>query len=183
RKLGVDHFLFGDVHWAGTGEDSNKVRINVELVRARDSRQLWSKTYNVAIDDIIDVQTDIARHVFEKMKVKPLPNEQEKLIAKDTENEEAHRLCLEGRYFWNKRSASAAKIALDYFQRAVDLDPGYSLAWDGIADIWMTKGWYSRLAPRDAFPKVKEAVMRALQFDSTLAEAHASLAHVHLEFD
>jgi tetratricopeptide (TPR) repeat protein len=74
-------------------------------------------------------------------------------------------------------------VALDYFQQAVDLDPGYSLAWVGIADAWIFRGWYSRVAPREAFPKALSAVRQALAFDSTLAEAHASLAHIHLEFD
>jgi tetratricopeptide (TPR) repeat protein len=74
-------------------------------------------------------------------------------------------------------------VASDYFQQATDVDPGYSLAWVGIADTWIARGWYSRLAPRETFPQAKQAVMRALQFDSTLAEAHASLAHIHLEYD
>jgi tetratricopeptide (TPR) repeat protein len=65
----------------------------------------------------------------------------------------------------------------------VDLDPGYSLAWAGIADMWIARGWYSRLAPREVYPKAKHAAMRALEFDSTLAEAHLSLAHIHFQYD
>jgi tetratricopeptide (TPR) repeat protein len=105
------------------------------------------------------------------------------LSLRPTDDHEAYTLYLKGRYFWNKRTAADIQTALDYFQQAVDLDPGYSLAWVGIADTWIFRGWYSRLAPRETFPKAKLAVTRALEFDSTLAEAHASLAHVHLEFD
>ena len=100
-----------------------------------------------------------------------------------TGNPEAHTLYLKGRYFWNKRTHEDIQTALHYFQQAVDLDPGYSPAWVGIADTWIFWGWYSRLAPRETFPRAKRAVMMALEFDSTLAEAHASLAHIHLEFD
>jgi tetratricopeptide (TPR) repeat protein len=103
--------------------------------------------------------------------------------ARPTGNPEARRLYLKGRYFWNKRTHEDIQTALEYFQQAVDLDPGYSPAWVGIADTWIFRGWYSRLAPREAFPRAKRAVAMALEFDSTLAEAHSSLAHVHLEFD
>jgi tetratricopeptide (TPR) repeat protein len=103
--------------------------------------------------------------------------------AKATGNPEARTLYLKGRYFWNKRTTEDIQTALDYFQQAVDLDPGYSPAWVGIADTWIFWGWYSRLAPRETFPRAKRAVMMALEFDSTRAEAHASLAHIHLEFD
>jgi tetratricopeptide (TPR) repeat protein len=75
------------------------------------------------------------------------------------------------------------QTAQQYFQQAVDLDPGYSLAWVGLGDVWIFRGWYSLLAPREAFPKAKQAALRALQFDSTIAEAHASIAHIHFEFD
>jgi tetratricopeptide (TPR) repeat protein len=100
-----------------------------------------------------------------------------------TDNHEAYRLYLKGRYYWNKRTAEDARIAQDLFQQAVDLDPSYSRAWVGIGDTWISRGWYSRLAPREAFPKAKSAAMQALAFDSTLSEAHASLAHIHFEFD
>jgi DNA-binding SARP family transcriptional activator/Tfp pilus assembly protein PilF len=115
-----------------------------------------------------------------------------RVIAADSEhgsgdrpsgNPEAHTLYLKGRYFWNKRTQEDIQTALHYFQQAVDLDPGYAPAWVGIADTWIFWGWYSRLAPQETFPRAKRAVMMALEFDSTLAEAHASLAHIHLEFD
>jgi len=183
RELGADDLLAGSVRWAGTGPDSNKVRITLELLRAHDQIQLWSTTYERVISDIFEVQSNIASQVIEKLGVTLLGDERSRLSARPTDNHQAYTLYLKGRYFWNKRTEPNTQIALGYFQQAVDLDPGYSLAWVGIADTWIARGWYSRLAPRDAFPKAKRAVMKALEFDSTLAEAHASLAHVHLEFD
>jgi DNA-binding SARP family transcriptional activator len=103
--------------------------------------------------------------------------------ARPTGNPEARTAYLKGRYFWNKRTHEDIQTALDYFQQAVDLDPGYSPAWVGIADVYIFWGWYGRLAPRETFPRAKRAVRMALEFDSTRAEAHGSLAHIHLEFD
>jgi tetratricopeptide (TPR) repeat protein len=105
------------------------------------------------------------------------------LSAQPTTNHEAYTLYLKGRYFWNKRTGADVQTALTYFQQAVDLDPSYAVAWAGIADIWIARGWYARLAPRETFPKAKTAALHALQFDSTLAEAHTSLAHIAFEFD
>jgi len=183
RELGVDHLLVGSVRWAGTGSGSRRVRITLELLRARDERQLWSTTYDRVIDDIFEVQSNIALQVAERLGVTLLEGERSRLSTRPTANHEAYTLYLKGRYFWSKRTEEDIQTGLDYFQQAVDLDPGYSLAWVGIADTWIFRGWYSRLAPREAFPKAKSAAMRALALDSTLAEAHASMAHIHLEFD
>jgi TolB-like protein/tRNA A-37 threonylcarbamoyl transferase component Bud32 len=183
RELGIDHLLVGSVRWAGTGTGSRRVRITVELLRAQDERQLWSTSYDRVIDDIFEVQSDIAHQVIERLGVSLPEGERSRLSAQPTENHEAYTLYLKGRYFWNKRTEENIQIGLDYFQQAVDLDPGYSLAWAGIADMWIARGWYSRLAPREVYPKAKHAAMRALEFDSSLAEAHLSLAHIHYQYD
>ena len=181
RELGIDYVLVGSVRW--NGRSSRSVRITLELLRAEDERQLWSTTYDRVIDDVFDVQSDIAGQVVDRLGVTLAEGERSRLSAQPTENHQAYTLYLKGRYFWNKRTERDIDVAVDYFQQATDLDPGYSLAWVGIADTWIFRGWYSRLPPRETFPKAKHAVMRALVFDSTLAEAHATLAHIHLEFD
>ena len=181
RRLGVDYLLVGSVRWAGTSSDSSSVRIALELLQARDERQLWATTYDRVIDDIFEVQSDIADQVVERLGVTPADGRAEPAArAAPPTNHEAYTLYLKGRYFWNKRTKGNIETALDYFQQAVDLDPGYSRAWVGIADTWIFRGWYSLLAPRDAFPKAKAAVLKALEFDSTLAEAHGSLGHIYL---
>ena len=181
RELGIDYVLVGTVRW--NGPSSRIVRITLELLRAQDERQLWSTTYDRVIDDVFDVQSDIASHVVDRLGVTLAAGERKRLSAQPATNQEAYTLYLKGRYFWNKRTERDVQVAVDYFQQATNLDPGYSLAWVGIADTWIFRGWYSRLAPRETFPQAKHAVMRALEFDSTLAEAHASLAHIHFEFD
>ena len=183
-ELGVEYVLLGSVRWAGqdTAADG-KVRVTLELLRAADERQLWSNRYDRVINDIFAVQTDIATQVIERLGVTLAEPERRRVTATPAENHEAYTLYLKGRYFWNKRTQGSVQAAQSYFQQAVDSDPSYSLAWVGIADVWITRGWYSLVAPHDAFPRAKEAALRALQFDSTLAEAHASLAHIHFEFD
>jgi len=182
-ELGIDYLLTGSVRWAGTGANSRSVRITIQLLQASDERQLWSTAYDRIIDDIFEVQSDIAVQVIERLGVTLLEGERSRLGARPTTNHEAYTLYLKGRYFWNKRTEENIQIGLDYFQQAADLDPGYALAWAGVADVWIFRGWYSRLAPRETFPKAKRAAMRALELDTTLAEAHVSLAHIALEFD
>ncbi|HEY0809835.1 MAG TPA: tetratricopeptide repeat protein, partial [Longimicrobiales bacterium] len=183
RELGVDYALLGHVRWSGNDRPDRRVRVTLELLRVNDERQLWSHTYDRVIDDIFEVQSDIATQVTNHLNITVADAERRQLSATPAENHEAYTLYLKGRYFWHKRTEGRVQTAQQYFQQAVDLDPGYALAWAGLADVWIFRGWYSLLAPRETFPKAKEAALRALQFDSTLAEAHASLAHVHFEFD
>ncbi|MGK2960958.1 MAG: protein kinase domain-containing protein [Gemmatimonadaceae bacterium] len=183
RALGISYLLVGSVRWADSEAASKTVRVTIELLRASDERQLWSKTYDRVIDDIFEVQSDIAAEVVDRLGVTLLDGERVRLTTQPTANHEAYRLYLRGRHFWNKRTEEGLQTALDFFQQAVDLDPGYARAWVGIADGWISRGWYSLLAPRDAFPKAKHAALKALEFDSALAEAHASMAHIHFEFD
>jgi TolB-like protein/Tfp pilus assembly protein PilF len=183
RKLRVDYLLVGSVRWAARESGSRNVRITLELLQARDERQVWATTYDRVIDDIFEVQSDIAGQVIDRLGVALPESEQIRLRASPTSNREAYVLYLKGRYFWNKRTETDVETALDYFRRAADLDPGYSLAWVGTADAWIFRGWYSLLAPRETYPKAKAAALKALEFDSTLAEAHASMAMIHLEYD
>ncbi|MEE9263182.1 MAG: protein kinase [Vicinamibacteria bacterium] len=183
EELGVGYILVGSVRWASGGDGPTRVRITPELIRASDGTQLWSEPYDRVIDDIFEVQSDIAGQVIQRLGVTLLDKEHAPLTARPTENLEAYTLYLKGRHFWNKRTASDIQTALDYFHESVDLDPGYALAHVGIADVWIFRGWYSVLAPKETFPKAKAAVLKALQFDEALAEAHTSLAHIHFEFD
>lgn len=183
RQLGIAYVLVGSVRWGAGAPGARYVRITIELVGARDERQIWSTTYDRVLADIFDVQSDIASQVVDRLGVTVLEGERRRLSATPTTNHQAYTLYLKGRYFWNKRTEADIQTAIEYFQQAVDLDPGYALAWSGLADIWIFRGWYALLAPRETFPKAKTAALRALAFDSTLAEAHTSLAHIAFEFD
>jgi TolB-like protein/Tfp pilus assembly protein PilF len=183
RELAVDYVIAGSVRSGSTLSASTAVRVTIELLRARNERQLWAANYDRIANDIFQVQSDIAASLVERLGVTMDDPERRRLSARPAENHEAYTRYLKGRYFWNKRTEANIQLGLDYFQQAVDLDPSYSLAWAGIADVWIFRGFYSRMAPRESFPKAKHAALRALEFDSTLAEAHASMAHIHFEFD
>jgi TolB-like protein/Tfp pilus assembly protein PilF len=185
RELNVATVLEGSVL-----RDRDRMRIKVQLVDAARGYSLWSRSYDRRlndagdmIDDIFEVQSDIAAHVIERLGIELSEAERSRISARPADSHEAYTLYLKGRYFWHERTEAGRQRALEYYEQAVDLDPGYALAWAGIADVWISRGWYAQLAPHAAFPKAKHAALRALEFDSTLAAAHASLAHIHLEYD
>ena len=150
--------------------------VTAELVDASDGSQLWGRQYNIALSEILAVQESISRDITDKLAV---TDEQKRQTAKRyTENTEAYQLYLRGRYHWNKRTKDSLNKSIDYFQEAIEKDPAYGLAHAGIADAYNILGNYQYLAPSDAYPKAEAAAKMALMIDDTLAEAHASLAHV-----
>ena len=183
EELGVDFILGGSIRWAARADGASRVRITPELIRVDDDSQLWSASYERVIEDIFEVQSDIAGQVIERLGVTLGDGARAPLTARQTENTEAYTLYLKGRHFWNKRTKADMETGLSYFQQAVELDPGYALAHVGIADAWIFRGWYSILAPKETFPKAKHAALQALEFDDTFAEPHTSLAHIYFEFD
>ncbi len=171
RELGAGTLLEGSVRKAG-----NRVRITVQLLDASEDKHLWAQSYDRELQDIFAVQSDIAARVAEALKVRLLENEAAKINRKPTENTEAYMLYLKGRQYWNKRSESAVRRAIEYFQLAIDGDPNFALAFVGIADCWSVIESWRYASSSEAVPKMKQAVLRALKLDSTLAEAHTTYA-------
>jgi tetratricopeptide (TPR) repeat protein len=129
------------------------------------------------------VQEQIAKEVSEKLRLRPTGEEQKRLAKRYTENPEAHQLYMKGRFLWNRRTPETLRQATEYFQRAIDKDPGYALAWSGLADSYAVYAVYDLLPPKEAVPKTKEAASRALALEDTLAEAHTALAFVKALYD
>jgi tetratricopeptide (TPR) repeat protein len=155
----------------------------VQLVSVRDGASLWSYKCDERSSDIFTVQDSISEKVAEALALK-LTGEERLLLTKHyTENTEAYRLYLEGRYFWNKRSEEGFKKALRQFNQAIETDPNYALAYVGLADSYTMLADYDWLTPMDACSKAKAAATRALEVDDTLAEAHASLADIKRFYD
>lgn len=159
---------------------SDNLVINVSLDDARDNRRLWGEQYVRKFADIIAVQREIVRDVSAKLSLKLSGAEQQQITKRSTTNPEAYRLYLQGRYFWNKRTHRNVRKSIEYFNKAVALDPDYALAYTGIADAYwiLGAGYYGVLLTKDLLPKTKEAALRALEIDNTLAEAHVSLASI-----
>jgi TolB-like protein/Flp pilus assembly protein TadD len=178
RELNVRAVLTGRVVQRG-----DSLNIQSELVDVAADSQLWGRQYERKFSEIVPVQEEIAKEVSEKLHLRPTGEEQRRLTKRYTENPEAHQLYLKGRYLWNRRTTDTLRRAAEYFQKATDKDPSYALAWAGLADCYAVYPAFSVLPPREAIPKAKEAAIKALAFDETLAEAHAALAYVKNTYD
>ena len=175
--LHVSHLLEGSVAKAG-----NKLRITAQLIQAADGNHLWSDTYDREMQDIFAVRSEVAQQVADVLKVRLLGEEKRKIDKKPTENLEAYNLYRQGRYYTDKLSEEGMAKARPLFEQAIEKDPRFALAYAGMADNYVIAA-DAIIAPREAFSKAKEAALKAIELDDTLAEAHASLGLVHYHYD
>jgi TolB-like protein/Tfp pilus assembly protein PilF len=173
KKLNVEMVLEGSLRKAG-----HKLRITAQLVNVADGFPVWSEKYERDEADIFVLQDEISLAIVDKLKVKLLGEEKEKIVKRHTENLEAYNLYLQGRYFWNKRGEEGLKKSVDYFEQAIKKDPTYALAYAGLADSYITIGDWNLLPSKGVFPKARAAVSKALEIDDELAEAHNALAAI-----
>jgi TolB-like protein/DNA-binding winged helix-turn-helix (wHTH) protein/Tfp pilus assembly protein PilF len=180
RELNVDAVVEGTVLRSG-----DQVRITAQLIEASTDRHLWSQSYDGELRDTLALQSRVASAIAEQIRINVTPQEQAALKNIKVVNPEAYESYLKGRYFWNKRTADGLKAALAYFKQAIDEDPRYAQAYSGSADTYALLGdWqYAVMTPKEAFPEAKAAAIKALELDSTLGEAHNSLAFVLDAFD
>ena len=173
KELGVEALVTGRVIQRG-----DDLSVSVELVDAREDKQLWGEQYTVKLVDIISVQQRIATAVSGNLRGRLTGEEKTGLNKSSATNPEAYQLYLKGRYHANQATAAGLKKGIEYFQQAIDKDPGYALAYAGLADSYSSLGGgWNYLSPSDSFPKAKAAAMKSLELDDTLAEAHAALAY------
>lgn len=149
--------------------------VQTELVDAEKGSQLWGAQYNRPVADVLAVQEDISREISQNLRLRLSGEEKQRLTKHSTENAEAYQLYLKGRYYWNKRTPQGFRKATEYFEQAIEKDPGYALAYTGLADCYSVLDWYGLVAPKECSPKAQAAATKALAIDDTLAEAHASL--------
>src|SRR5258708_1015201 len=180
RELNVDAVVEGTVLRSG-----DQVRITAQLIEASADKHLWSQSYQGELRDTLALQNQVARAIADQIRINVNPQEQATLKNVKVVNPEAYESYLKGRYFWNKRTADGLKVALAYFQQATEEDPKYAQAYSGLADTYALLGdWqYAVMTSKEAFPKAKAAAIKALELDSTLGEAHNSLAFILDGFD
>jgi TolB-like protein/Tfp pilus assembly protein PilF len=173
RELNVDVVVEGTVLRSG-----NQVRITAQLISAADDKHLWAKSYEVDLGDTLALQEQVARSIASEIRIELTPHEQAMFESVKRVNPEAYEAYLKGRYFWNKRTTESLRRAIDYFNQAIEKDPNYAPAYAGLADSYALAGdWqYGVLTPREAYPRAKAAATKAIALDSTLGEAHISLA-------
>ncbi len=179
RELGVRAVLIGRALQLG-----DSIVIGTELVDAADGSQLWGEQYRRNFSDIFALQEEISREISEKLRLKLTVDEKKRLTKRYTENTEAYHLYLKGRYYENKFFNEAAiRRAIEYFQQAIDCNPTYALAYAGLADCYIRLSHTNVTPSKDGFAKARAAVMKALEIDDTIAEAHISLAKIKSTFD
>jgi TolB-like protein/DNA-binding winged helix-turn-helix (wHTH) protein/Tfp pilus assembly protein PilF len=180
RDLNVEAVVEGAVLRSG-----KQVRITAQLILAAADKHLWARSYEGDLKDAFALQKQVARSIAEEIRIELTPHEQAVLKNVTRVNPEAYEAYLKGRYFWNKRTGDGLKEAIDYFNQAIEKDPNYAAAYAGLTDSYALAGdWkYGILAPRDAYPKARAAATKALELDSSLGEAHISLAFCLDAFD
>jgi TolB-like protein/Flp pilus assembly protein TadD len=178
RELNVRAVLTGRVIQRG-----ETLVVGTELLDVQAGSQLWGERYNRKVSDIFALEEEIARKISDSLRVKLSGEDKKKLAKRFTENTEAYQLYLRGRHYWLRRTPDQVKKALDYFQQAIEKDPGYALAYSGLGDCYSILGVYSILPPKESFARAKAAAAAAVAFDDELAEGHTTLAFIRGCFD
>jgi serine/threonine protein kinase/tetratricopeptide (TPR) repeat protein len=178
KQLGVSSVVTGRVLQRG-----NTIRIGVELIDVGDGWQLWGEQFRRNADDILFVEDEIPKEIVGHLQQELSRDRSESPHEPQTASLEAFHLYLKGRHYWNKRSEEALGRAISFFNQAIETDPAYALAYAGLADCYMPLGYWTFLAPQEAFPKAKAAAEKALQIDRTIADAHTVLGGVNAWFE
>jgi TolB-like protein/Tfp pilus assembly protein PilF len=173
RELGVEGLVTGTITLRG-----DDLWVSAELVDAREDRHLWGEQYRRRLADTPSVQQEIATAISENLRLRLTGKQKERLATSLSTNPEAYRLYLKARYHANQTTATGFKKSIDYFQQAIEKDPGFALAYAGLADSYLDRsGGWLYLSPAESSANAKVAAMKALELDPTLAEAHAALAY------
>jgi len=177
QELKVGSLIEGSVR-----KSKDQVRITVQLVDTESEEQLWTETYNRNLQDIFSVQSDIAQQVAKALEVRLGVRENSALRREQTQNPEAYSFYLKGRHRWNLRSENEINRAIKYFEEAIGRDPGYALAYAGLADCYSILGYYAFRRPVAVYPRAKELAEKALSLNESIAEPHASLGEVLMQY-
>ncbi len=187
ETLNVASVLEGSVRKSG-----NRVRISVQLISVADGNNLWSERFDREMTDVFEIQDEISQSIVGKLKVRlasqtgsgtEIPHPLAPPVKRYTENLEAYNLYLKGRYELYKMTREGLDQSKQLFEEAIRLDPNYSLAHDGLAYCWYSEGFLGFVAPKEAMPKAKASVRRAIELDESVAEAHATLGVILALYD
>ena len=178
KQLGVMNVLEGSVQ-----KSNDQVRVNVQLINAMTDAHLWADIYDRKLTDIFTVESDIAKTIADTLQAKLTGAEMTAMTKAPTANSEAYQFYLQGRFFWNKRTAADLRKSIEYFSQAIEKDPNYALAYAASAQAWLLLPGYAGGTPADCFPQAERAAKKALSLDDNLADAHAALAMVMQLYD
>ncbi|MCH9024719.1 MAG: tetratricopeptide repeat protein, partial [candidate division Zixibacteria bacterium] len=174
RELGVSTILE-----ASFQREGDAIRLQVQLIKVADDDHLWSQTYNRKLESVFEIQDDISRAIVDAMRIQLFSEETTAILRRYTENVEAFDSYARGRQLWIKRDHKNLLKSIVHFERAIELDPNYALAYSGLADAWAVIRGYTdvpgEISKAEALKKAREAAETAIEIDENLAEAHASL--------
>jgi serine/threonine protein kinase/Tfp pilus assembly protein PilF len=178
RQLKVQALLTGKVLQRG-----DLLSVQAELVDVKQKAQLWGDRFNRRGGDLLNVEDEIAQQIVENLRLTLTGEERARLARRDTENTDAYHLYLKGRYYWSKRTPPDLKKSVEYFEGAIAKDPGYALAYTGLASAYVVMTVFDLAVPTDLFTKAKAAAAQALEVDRSLAEALAELSLIRACLD
>ena len=179
RELGVDGIVEGSVQRVG-----DRVRITAQLIHAPSDRHLWAESYERDLRDVLALEGDVAQAIAAQIRIEVSPEERTRLASARPVNPESYQLYLMGRYHAGKSTFEGFSKGIEYFQQAIEKDPGNALAYAGVAHCYAyLGGGFGYLPPKETFPKARAAALKALEIDDTLAEAHGALALIKWQHD
>ena len=177
EELGVNYVLEGSVRREG-----GRVRITAQLISVRDQTHVWAQSYDRELKGILAVQSDVSQHVAEAVAGElGLANTQ--MIAAELTNTDAYEAYLRGRFYWNQREVQGFERAVEYFQEAIDIDPGFAPPYAGLADSYTLLASFDVLSTQEAQLQSRAMIERALEIDPNLPEAYASLGVLRHAYD
>jgi non-specific serine/threonine protein kinase len=178
RDLHVRTVLTGKLIQRG-----DRLVVQTELVDVVNDAQLWGGHFNRKLDDIFDVQEELARQISENLRLRLTPEDEKRLGKRSTQNREAYQLLLKSQYHMNKWTPEAVQHGMEYARQAIEADPGYAEAYAWVSGAYSLLGFFGFLPPAEAFPKAKAAALTALKIDDSLAEAHTFMAVVRVFYE
>jgi TolB-like protein len=170
QELKVETVLDGSIRRSG-----QRIRVTVQLVSVADGASLWAEKFDEQFTDIFDVEDSISEQVTKALMLRLSSEEKEQLVKHHTRDAKAYQAYLRGQYCCDKRTKDSLEKAIAYFQQAIDIDSNFALAYFGLAYCYILISSFNTLPPKECLPKSEKAILKALQLDNTLAEAHALL--------
>jgi TolB-like protein/DNA-binding winged helix-turn-helix (wHTH) protein/Flp pilus assembly protein TadD len=178
RELNVDAALEGTVQ-----RSDGRVRVTAKLIHAATDSLLWARDYERDLTDVLKLQSDVARAVADEIRIQVTPEERARLASARSVNPKAHEAYLLGRYHYSKDNDEGWKQAIEYFERAIQIDPNHAAAYAGLSDAWIFRGLTGTVDFKEAESPTRAAALKAVELDEQLAEAHLSLARIKQQYD
>src|SRR6266446_2386560 len=180
RELNVDGIVEGSVMRSG-----NRVRITAQLLHAPTDKHLWAEAYERDLDDVLRLQNEVAQAIAQQVRAQLTPQQQARFRSASSVNPDAYEAYLRGRYYLSNQFTTEQPLntAKSYFEESIRKDPGFALAYSGLADSYVYLAIFRQLSPEAAYKPAKEALRKALELDDSIGEAHDTLGQLSWRFE